>query len=143
MEGCFCPFDCNLRVVKDSKGNEVFGNDKQPLTEPAPETLIKLSEVMISLKLAKAGSRVVLADCCRTVPNQARGRSFGSGFRAQDLPENTSVLFGCAPNEKAFEHSDWGHGAFTKCMLQELRELSATGQVETAQSESSSILDWV
>jgi formylglycine-generating enzyme required for sulfatase activity len=133
LEGCFCPFDTILQQVKDVHGRPVFGNDKQPLIEPDPATLIKLSEIMTALKLAKAGNRVVLADCCRTIPNQARGRSFGAGFRAQDLPENTSVLFGCSPNEQAFEHADWGHGAFTKCLLDELRDLSARGAgVESA-----------
>jgi TPR repeat protein len=137
VDGCFCPFDTAMRVAKDSGGRQLFGKDKQPLTEPDPESLVKLSELMIAMKLAKAGNRVVLADCCRIVPNQARGRSFGGAFRAQDLPENTSVLFACAPNERAYEHPDWGHGAFTKCLLEEIRELSLTGQVETAQLAAS------
>ena len=131
-EGCFCPYDTKMRVLKDAKGREIFGNDKQAKTEPEPDSLVKLSELMAAFKVAKASHRVLLADCCRTVPNQARGRSFGTGFKAQDLPENTSVLFGCSPNEKAYEHKDWGHGAFTKCLLDEIKTLSANGEVETA-----------
>ena len=131
-EGCFCPYDTKMRVLKDAKGREIFGNDKQAKTEPEPDSLVKLSELMAAFKVAKASHRVLLADCCRTVPNQARGRSFGTGFKAQDLPENTSVLFGCSPNEKAYEHKDWGHGAFTKCLLDEIQTLSANGDVETA-----------
>lgn len=133
MEGCFCPFDTALQVLKDSKGNDLYGKDRQPITAPDPNTLLKLRDLMTALKVARAGHRVVLADCCRTVPNKARGRSFGAGFRAQDLPDNTSVLFGCSPNERAFEHEDWGHGAFTKCLLDELKGLYNGGTMETAQ----------
>jgi uncharacterized caspase-like protein len=130
-EGCFCPFDTDIRLALDEKGNKIFGKNREPLTEPDPATLIKLADLMISLKLAKAGSRVVFADCCREVPNAARGRSFGASFQAKDLPQNTSVLFGCSPREKAFEHRDWGHGAFTKCLLEELPLLVSQGDAET------------
>jgi hypothetical protein len=131
-ENYFCPFDTSVQLVTDNQGKPVFGNDRQQLIEPDPASLIKLSELLSTLKVAKAGHRVVLADCCRTVPNQARGRSFGTGYLANDLPDNTTVLFGCSPNEKAFEHSDWGHGAFTKCLLDELPKLAETGTTDTA-----------
>jgi formylglycine-generating enzyme required for sulfatase activity len=130
-EGCFCPVDTVVRIVKDAKGRVIPGDNGQPLTEPDPESLVKLTELMSALKVAKASNRVVLADCCRTVPNKAKGRSFGANFKATDLPENTALLFGCSPNEQAFEHKDWGHGAFTKCLLEELRDLSASGDVTT------------
>lgn len=131
-EGCFCPYDTDMRIVTDARGNEVFNDDGQPLTEPDRDSLVRLSELMVALKLTRAGNRVVLADCCRTTPNRARGRSFGAGFRAQDLPENTSILFGCAPNEQAFEHPSWGHGAFTKSLLEEIRGNLLGEDIETA-----------
>ncbi len=130
-EGCFCPYDTDLRIAKDFNGKTLFGKDKQPVTEPDPASLVKLTEVLTTFKLAKSGHRVLLADCCRVVPNQARGRSFGSGFKAADLPENTSVLFGCSPNEQAFEHADWGHGAFTKSLLDQIPLLASQGNVTT------------
>ena len=130
-EGCFCPFDTTVRVVKDFQGRTVLDDKGKPLTEPDPSTLVKLTELLTVLQAAKAGNRVVFADCCRIVPNKARGRTFGSGFKATDLPENTAVFFGCSPNEQAFEHEDWGHGAFTKCLLEELTDLSAAGDVTT------------
>ena len=130
-EGCFCPFDTTVRVVKDFQGRTVLDDKGKPLTEPDPSTLVKLTELLTVLQAAKAGNRVVFADCCRIVPNKARGRTFGSSFKATDLPENTAVFFGCSPNEQAFEHEDWGHGAFTKCLLEELTDLSATGDVTT------------
>ena len=132
QDGCFCPVDTVMRIAKDSKGNDLYGTDKEKLTEPDPESLVKLSEVMSMFQLAKSGHRVLLADCCRVVPDQARGRSFGSSFKAASLPENTSVLFGCSPNEQVFEHSGWGHGAFTKCLLEQLPLMASQGQITTA-----------
>ncbi|MEI8021305.1 MAG: caspase family protein, partial [Schlesneria sp.] len=123
-EGCFCPFDTVVIEVKDSTtGQTRFGNSGEPLTEPKPDSLVRLSELLSSLKLAKCGHRVVFADCCRNIPNEARGRSFGASFRAKDLPDNASVLFGCSPRERSFEHTEWGHGAFTKCLIDLLAEL--------------------
>ena len=137
-DGCFCPFDTAIREALDFQGKPRYDANKKPQIEPDPGTLIKLGDLMRTLKLAKAGNRIVLADCCRTTPNAARGRSsFGAGFNVQDLPENTSLLFGCSPNEQAFEHKDWGHGAFTKCLLDTIGELSADGSaVDTAQLAS-------
>ena len=136
-DGCFCPFDTAMREALDFKGRPVLDANKKVRIEPDPDTLIKLGDLMRTLKLAKAGNRIVLADCCRTTPNAARGRSsFGANFSVQDLPENTSLLFGCSPNEQAFEHKDWGHGAFTRCLLDTIGELSADGPVDTAQLAS-------
>ena len=136
-DGCFCPFDTAMREALDFKGKPVLDAKGKVQIEPDPDTLIKMGDLMKTLKLAKAGNRIVLADCCRTTPNAARGRSsFGANFSVQDLPENTSLLFGCSPNEQAFEHKDWGHGAFTKCLLDTIGELSADGPVDTAQLAS-------
>jgi len=135
-DGCFCPFDTAMREALDFKGKPVLDAKGKTQIEPDPDTLIKLGDLMKTLKLAKAGNRIVLADCCRTTPNAARGRTFGANFSVQDLPDNTSLLFGCSPNEQAFEHKDWGHGAFTKCLLESIGELSADGPVDTAQLAS-------
>jgi sulfatase modifying factor 1 len=135
-DGCFCPYDTAMREAVDFKGKPALDAKGKAQIEPDPDTLIKLGDLMRTLKLAKAGNRIVLADCCRTTPNAARGRSFGANFSVQDLPENTSLLFGCSPNEQAFEHKDWGHGAFTKCLLDAIGELSTEGSVDTAQLAS-------
>ena len=136
-DGCFCPYNTAMREAVDFRGKPVLDAKGKTRIEPDPDTLIKLGDLMRTLKLAKAGNRIVLADCCRTTPNAARGRSsFGANFSVQDLPENTSLLFGCSPNEQAFEHKDWGHGAFTKCLLDTIGELSAEGPVDTAQLAS-------
>lgn len=126
--GFYCPFDSKVRTAQQADGRTVPG-----LIEPDPSSLVSLVDVLGSLGTAGAPSRVLLADCCRKIANRARGRSldFGSGFSTNDLPDGTAVLFGCAPNEQAFEHDDWGHGAFTKCLLEELEDLSQSGRATT------------
>ncbi|MEI8022128.1 MAG: caspase family protein, partial [Schlesneria sp.] len=132
-EGCFCPYDVPVRLVKSRDGTVLNDDNGEPMIEPDPKKLIKVAEILLSLRVAKAGNRVVLADCCRKVPNQARGRnlSVGASFKVSDIPDNTAVLFGCSPNQQAFEHKDWGHGAFTKCLLDELNDLTRNGEDAT------------
>ncbi|WP_050986190.1 SUMF1/EgtB/PvdO family nonheme iron enzyme [Schlesneria paludicola] len=132
-EGCFCPYDASVRIVKSRDGIALNDDNGEPMIEPDPKNLIKMAEILLSLKVAKAGNRVVLADCCRKVPNQARGRSLsvGASFKVSEIPDNTAVLFGCSPNQQAFEHKDWGHGAFTKCLLDELNDLTTNGEDAT------------
>jgi formylglycine-generating enzyme required for sulfatase activity len=90
--------------------------------------LVAMDEFLIALRESKAAHRVLLADCCRNDPNVARGRSFGSSLETNQLPNNTAVLFACSEGQKAFEHSDWGHGAFTKVALEVLRSHAAQGK---------------
>ncbi|MCA9051990.1 MAG: SUMF1/EgtB/PvdO family nonheme iron enzyme [Planctomycetaceae bacterium] len=134
MEGCFCPWDTGIRQVKDSNGKPLFDRDgRSPMIEPVPETLVRMSEVLTALRLSAAESRIVFADCCRELPNRPRGRNLGLGasFRAKDLPDNSAVMFGCAPGKMSYERDDWGHGAFTKCLLEELHDMSTEGDVTT------------
>ena len=123
-----------MRSVVDSNGNSVKGKNQQTLIEPDPATVIKLSEFMQALKLAKAENRIVLADCCRDVSKTAREWSFSKAVNDLELPKRTALLLGCSPNEQTYEHDDWGHGAFTSCLLDTIRELSAEGnKLNTAQ----------
>jgi hypothetical protein len=128
-EACFCPYDTAIHEVKDAQGKPVFGNDRQPLVEPNPDSLIKMSEILSTLRTSPTGNRMLLADCCRNSPNRARGRAFGANLKVSDLPQNTAALFACSANEVAFEHPDWGHGAFSKCLIDELKTLAASGEV--------------
>jgi formylglycine-generating enzyme required for sulfatase activity len=130
-EGCFMPFGTVIQQLKDDQGKPVFDDNRKPLVEPVPKSLVKLTELLNALNIAKAGNRIVLADCCRTVPNQALLRSFGTSFNSKDLPKNTSILFSCSPREAAIENPAWGHGAFTKCLLDELPKLAAAGDADT------------
>ena len=119
----FCPHDTRMREVAVD-GKSLFDNNGQPLTEPNPESLISMAEILRSLRLSPAGNKVLIADCCRSEPNRARGRAFGTKLTLTDLPENTAAIFACSANEQAFESSDWQHGAFTKCLLDEIESLS-------------------
>lgn len=132
IEGCFCPWDTEVeQAVRD--GNKLFNEEGQPMMEPVSGSLIAMRDVLNNLSTSGAGSRVVFADCCREMPNRARGRNLGLGasFKARDLPENAAVFFGCASGSIAYERDDWGHGAFTKCLLEELQALSLEGDVTT------------
>jgi hypothetical protein len=125
IQGCFCPFDTGVRQVVNKDGQKEF-EDGKPLMEPVPESLVKMSDVVGALAVAKAGSRMLVADCCREMPNRARGRNLGLGanFSTDRLPRQTVMLFGCRPGEQALERDDWQHGAFTKSLIEELRAMT-------------------
>jgi formylglycine-generating enzyme required for sulfatase activity len=87
-----------------------------------------MRSLLDSLTRSKAGSRVLLADCCREDPSAARGRNaFDSSLTTADLPDRTAALFACSRDEQAFEHDDWQHGAFTRSLLNRLEQIPARG----------------
>ena len=124
----FCPYDTQLKAIRDENGRVVSRDDGQPRTEPDAKKMIAIDDILVALKVSKATNRVLVADCCRNDPNAARGRSFGTSLAINQLPINTAVLFACSTQEKAHEHQDWGHGAFTKCLLEAIQENSAQGK---------------
>lgn len=117
QDAYFCPFDTTIRAVVDAGGAAIRDSEGVPLREPDPESLVSLRMVLDALTVCGAGNRVILADCCRSDPGIARGRAFGSDLKVSDLPAGTAALFACSENEEAFEHDDWGHGAFTRAIL--------------------------
>jgi formylglycine-generating enzyme required for sulfatase activity len=124
----FCPFDTDVRTVMDSGGKVLRDGNGKELLEPDPATLISMRSLLDSLTKSKAGSRVLLADCCREDPSAARGRNaFGSSLTTADLPDRTAALFACSRDEQAFEHDDWQHGAFTRSLLNQLEQIPARG----------------
>ena len=122
----FCPYETRLQPVKDEKGQPVFDDNGQQRIEPNPDRLISIDEVLVAFKLSAAKHRILLADCCRNDPNVAR--SFGSSLTLNQVPANTAILFACSRGQKAFEHSEWGHGALTKCLLEALPKEAALGR---------------
>ncbi|MEI8021306.1 MAG: SUMF1/EgtB/PvdO family nonheme iron enzyme [Schlesneria sp.] len=126
---CYCPYNTSMRNVLDSNQRQISDDDGKPLVEPDPESLITMPDLLAALRTSPAGNRILLADCCRTSPNKARGRAFGANVKLTDLPENTAAFFACSANEQAFEHPDWGHGAFTKCLIDEIKSQPANGQI--------------
>lgn len=115
----FCPYDVNLRKVTDFQGNPVSENGK-PKLEPDPQFMTPMSRLLEALNTTGASNRVLMADCCREDPSAPRGlsgRAFGSSVKISDLEQGTAAVFSCSNGEQAFEHDDWGHGAFTRAFL--------------------------
>ncbi|MGD9857373.1 MAG: SUMF1/EgtB/PvdO family nonheme iron enzyme [Planctomycetaceae bacterium] len=125
----FCGFDTSVRFVTDSMGNRLRDKNGQPKLEPDPESMTSMREVLDALTTCGAGGKLLLADCCREDPSAARGRAFGSKLKVSELPAGTVALFACNASERAYEHSDWKHGAFTKALLDACR---ASGRNVTA-----------
>ncbi|MCR9201350.1 MAG: SUMF1/EgtB/PvdO family nonheme iron enzyme [Planctomycetaceae bacterium] len=130
QDAYFCPYDTRMRKLKDSKGNTVYTNS-QPTLEPDPASMTSMKRLLEALNTAGAGNRVMMADCCREDPSAARGaltgRAFGSNVKLTDLGQGTAAIFSCSNSEQAFEHRDWGHGAFTKAFLDYCNRLGANG----------------
>ncbi len=126
-EAMFIPFDSTRRLAKDQDGKQLFATEgsNTKLTEPDPKSLVGMSEMLDAMRLCKAGSKLLIADCCRKNPNAARGaRAFGSRVKLSDLPNNTAAIFACAEGEEAQEDDAWKHGAMTKCFLDLIPEMS-------------------
>ncbi|MGE3999568.1 MAG: caspase domain-containing protein [Planctomycetaceae bacterium] len=139
----YCPYDTNVRQVVDSQGNPVRAKSGQVKLEPDPLSMVSLVTILDALSTCGAGNKVILADCCREDPSAARGRAFGSELKVSDLPRGTAALFSCSANEQAFEHDDWGHGAFTFAFLEECRRLMALNSKARANSVSGPVYDRV
>ena len=125
-EAMFCPFDAKIRYARDSQGNPLYAEgSRKRLIEPNPTSLVGMSEVLGGLRLCGAGNRLLIADCCRVSPNRPRGRAFGSNVKLTDLPDNMAAIFACKADEQAFEDKRWGHGAFSKALLELLPHMVA------------------
>ena len=115
-EAFFGPFDTKIRKVTDAVGKTVYDGNK-PKLEPDPASMVSMKRLLEALTACGASNRVLIADCCREDPSAARGRAFGSSVKISDLEPGTAAIFSCSNTEQAFEHDDWGHGAFTKSFL--------------------------
>jgi len=116
----FVPFDVEMKALRDKDNKALFTPGGLPMMAPNADKMVSIDELMIAMRESKAKNKVLLADCCRDDPNRARFRSFGSGLKQNELPKDAAVFFACSENERAYEHKDWGHGAFTKCVLEQL-----------------------
>ena len=124
-EAMFCPFDAKMRIAKDANGKELYDSREKLMNEPDPSSLVGMSSVLSGLRLCGAGNRLLIADCCRSSSNRPRGRAFGATVKLTDLPDNTAAIFACKADEEAFEHDDWGHGAFSSALLNQLSNMVA------------------
>ena len=129
-EAFYGGYDTRVRALKDADGKSLRDEEGKLILEPDPESMVSMRSVLDTFSICGYGGKLLLADCCREDPHAARGRAFGSNIKVSDLPPNTAALFACSANEKAFEHDEWGHGAFTKAFLDACRSspnVSANG----------------
>ena len=73
------------------------------------------------------GRKIMLVDTCHAAGvSGAKKRGLNGDELARLLiDETTVVLTSCRAGEQSLEHSDWGHGAFSKCLLDGLRAMKA------------------
>ena len=119
----FCPFDADMQIVRDEDGKTVYAASGKPRLRPDPETLVSMQSLLEAMQVTGASDKVLLADCCRDDPARARsvgGGAFGSSLRLEQLPTDCAAVFACRARQRAFEHDDWGHGAFSKAVLERL-----------------------
>jgi tetratricopeptide (TPR) repeat protein len=90
-----------------------------------PESQFSLSLLMDEILAPNVGRKLLLVDACRDVPvDAARGARNTKGIegRIVALPEDTGVFFSCRAGQMSFEREELGHGLFTYCVLEGLRE---------------------
>ncbi|HEV7280402.1 MAG TPA: hypothetical protein VGN57_09335 [Pirellulaceae bacterium] len=115
----FCPHDGGVRKAKHRNDDPVRDRRGAIFYEPDPATLVDIQEVLDSLDRSPAGSKVLLADCCRDDPSAARGTrsAVGSARSSANPKTGTAAFFACSISERSYEDAAWEHGAFTKAFL--------------------------
>ncbi|XZE18020.1 caspase family protein [Pirellulaceae bacterium SH449] len=134
----YCPYDTKMRVATDDDGKEQRNNAGLLQLEPDPDSMVSMLRMLDAMRISNAGSKLLIADCCRNDPSKARGlvsRAFGEKLQVSQLPSNSAAMFACSAGEQAYEDSEWEHGAFTKAIL----EVIPTKPLITANGLSESV----
>lgn len=124
----FSPYDTEMKALRDAK------NRATSTLAPTKESMVAMDDILLALKESKAAHRILITDCCRddaTRSKQMRTKSFGTSLKTENLPNQTVMLLSCSPGQTSVEHDDWGHGALTKCLLDELRGFGQSGRRKT------------
>ncbi len=117
----YCPYDAKIReAVREDRS--VVDSRGRTILEPTPESCVRLTDIVDRFKLAPAGTRILLADCCRNDPTTGRGRGVGSGIKMDRLPGNTAILLSCSEGQRSWEDDKWKHGVFFYHVLAGLRD---------------------
>ena len=103
-------------------------------------TLISLTEVYKDLENCNAGTRLLLADCCRNDPRSDNARAVDkvkleSVTRPQRAlpPGGVAAFFSCSAGEKAYEDAGIKHGVFFHFIIEGLQgkaDADKDGQVD-------------
>ncbi|MCE9533119.1 MAG: caspase family protein [Planctomycetes bacterium] len=94
--------------------------DAKPFAEEK-KSLVSLEHIYKELQACNASAKVLLADCCRTDPQQGRGRNLENDLLDRVPPRGVYAFFSCSKDQKAFEHNSLKHGVFFYHVLEGLR----------------------
>jgi formylglycine-generating enzyme required for sulfatase activity/tRNA A-37 threonylcarbamoyl transferase component Bud32 len=122
-----CGHGQQLDVKADGKDREDAFFCPVDAVKDDPETLFSLRHLIDDVLARRGGRNLVLLDACRAQPDDAGGLRGVQGREAA-LPVNTAVLFSCRAGQESFESDrlGGGHGLFTFCVLDGLRQKLAT-----------------
>src|SRR5207237_10565751 len=91
------------------------------------DTLLPWSEIVVRLAKINCRNRLLLLDQCYVGGvseeleqyryERVRGRNCSAEERKNIKKINILGLTSCQSEELSYEHPDWGHGAFTKVLL--------------------------
>ena len=89
--------------------------------DPIKSAVVRWSTIKDALDVP--GRKIMLVDTCHAAASSGiKRRSLNNDDLVKQIgDETTVVLTSCRGREKSVESTDWGHGAFTKCLLDGLR----------------------
>lgn len=103
-------------------------------------TLVELNGILNQLKDSAAGSKLLIADCCRVNPLE-EGLRADLGIKVESAsrlvrikpPQSVATLFSCGKGEFAREEKEFNGGVFTHYLVEGLRGKAASnGVIEIA-----------
>ena len=126
----FCPMDADLEDMR---------------------TLVSLADVYKGLEESAAGTKVLLADCCRNDPQAEASKAVEkvklesvTRPQAERPPGGVAALLSCSEGQKSYESEKLGHGIFFHYIIAGLRGEAANKKGEvTLQSLASYVADEV
>lgn len=114
--------------VTDSRGTYFFvptDGRFRDNGEPRTSSMVRWSTIKDALDVP--GRKIMLVDTCHAAASSGiKRRAVNSDELTKLLmDETTVVLTACRGSEESQEHPSWGHGAFTKCLLDGMRSKEA------------------
>ncbi|MEM1186731.1 MAG: caspase family protein [Planctomycetota bacterium] len=89
-------------------------------------TLVSIDQVYRLMEDSYAGTKLMLIDACRNNPGAPRSRGITSDT-ANTSQRGVSVLFGCGPGQRSYEHDEFKHGVMFHHVLKVCRESTSRG----------------
>lgn len=103
-------------------------------------TLLPLKSVFDHLRACKAARKLFVVDACQSPPrvgapkDAVKGDEEVKGFAKalETPPEGVLLLTSCTEGQRSWESAEFGHGVFTKYLLERFDESAAQGNVISA-----------